>query len=278
MCIKSFLFRIVSSKKSNYLYYKRIFEKAREYLLSFEEINKNMIEKHLNHWKEKQKANSLNDLLVAILESAQNKQGMPNTIGDIKNLRPYLEDFAPLRIIEKYDNNWEKLFRTIENNYIPPGRMVINNPQSFWVIFCKSAISASTFLSHFSNVKEFNRCISQFYLNEYTRLALPLLLKEEIDGFGFALACDFLKENGYPEFIKPDVHIKAIFNGIGISRSDSDYEIFKDAIKFSKSIGEIPYVVDKLFWLVGSGYFYLNEVRINTNRNEFIEEVRKEIL
>ena len=70
---------------------------------------------------------------------------------------------------------------------------------------------------------------------------------------GFALACDFLKENGYPEFAKPDVHIKKIFNGLGLSDSNDDYEVFKDVIRVSELVNGLPYRVDKLFWLVGSG-------------------------
>ena len=255
---------------------KLIFDMARSYLLEFEDINTNMLDKHLNSWKG-HKPHSPNDLLYGMLNSVQNKQGMPRAIGSIENLRQYLENFSPTQIIEKYDNDWRKLFRAIETNYTPPGRMVINNPQNFWRIFCKSAISASNFLSRFSNTKEFDRFVSQFYLNEYTRVALPLLLGREIFGFGFALACDFLKENGYPKFVKPDVHIKAIFKGIGLSQPESDdYEVFKDVIRFSEGINVMPYEVDKLFWLVGSGNFYLDGVTIDTKRDDFVAKVKKE--
>jgi len=213
-----------------------------------------------------------------MLNSVQNKRGMWRAIGDIENLRPYLEDFVPSRIIEKYSGDWRKLFTTIQSNYNPPGRMVIDIPQNSWVILCKSAISASSFLSKFSDAKQFDTFVSQFCLNEFTRLALPLLLDREIFGLGFALACDFLKENGYPEFVKPDVNIKGIFKGIGISQPEAgDYEVFKDVIRFSESINEVPYVVDKLFWLVGSGDFYLDKLRIKTNKDGFIEKVKKEI-
>ncbi len=255
---------------------KFIFGAARVYLLTFEGVNNNMIDKHLNLWKEG-KRDSINDLLFGVLEAVKTRQGMQNAIGEIEQLRQYLQDFSPRQIIARYDN-WKKLFRTIESNYNPPGRMAINIPQNYWRIFCKSVISASKFLSRFSNVEEFDRFVSQFYLNEYTRVALPLLLDKEIVGLGFALSCHFLKENGYPKFVKPDVHIKEIFKGIGISQSEADdYEVFKDVVRFSESINEIPYVVDKLFWLVGSGDFYLDELRIRTKRDDFIEEVKKEI-
>ncbi|MBN2187643.1 MAG: hypothetical protein JW732_09405 [Dehalococcoidia bacterium] len=255
--------------------YRKIFNEAYKYLLSLYCIDESMLDKHLSDW-EKRKPGSVQDLLSGMLGSLSNKRDMQNTIGPIEKLGPYLEDFIPSRIIEKYGDDWKKLFNTIKNNYEPLGRMMIDNPRSYWVIFCKSVISASHFLSQFSNLKEFDKFVSQFYLNEYTRVALPLLLEKEIFGLGFVLACDFLKENGYPKFIKPDRHIKAIFHGIGISKSKSAYDIFKDVIRFSEDIKKLPYSVDKLFWLVGSGNFYLDKVKINTNRDEFIERINHE--
>jgi len=254
--------------------YRRIFADACEYLLSFDVVDRELLDKHLDNWKER-KPKSIQNLLFAMLGSVSNKQGMPNTIGDIGKIRPYLEGFDPVKIVEKYGSDWRKLFKAIEGRYKPPGRMVIDNPKSYWVIFCKSVISVSHFLSQFSGIEDFDKFVSQFYLNEYTRLALPLLLEKEVFGLGFALACDFLKENGYPKFVKPDVHIKDIFRGTGISKHESDYDIFKDVVRFSEDIGELPYRVDKLFWLVGSGDFYLDNIRINTNGGrEFVEEVR----
>ena len=255
--------------------YQKIFEMAKTYLLSFERVDNTILERHLNYWKNR-KPKSMNEMLKAMLVHAKNRRMMNNAIGNIENLRSLLFDFEPSIIVEKYGSDWKKLFHTIHKNCAPPGRMEINNPKNCWVIFCKTILSASKFLSKFSSVKEFDEFVAYFYPNEYTRLALPLLLKEEIYGYGFALACDFLKENGYPEFVKPDVHIKDIFYGIGISNSKHDYEVFKDVIRFSKVINEIPYVVDKLFWLVGSGYFYLtypNE-RIKTDKRKFIEQVK----
>ncbi len=249
---------------------------AKAYLLSFEEIDNIIIQKHLNNWQNG-KPLSMDKLLLAILHSVIDRQGVSNSIGDLENLRPFLYNFEPTQIKETYGSDWDKLFDTIQKSYTPPGRMERNNSKNYWVIFCKSTLSASQFLSRFPSIEEFDKFVSQFYLNEYTRVALPLLLEKEIFGIGFALACNFLKENGYPKFVKPDIHIKAIFNGIGLSHSEFDYEVFKDVIRFSEAIEEIPYVIDKLFWLVGSGNFYLDEIKIKTDRDEFIKMVRNEI-
>lgn len=44
-----------------------------------------------------------------------------------------------------------------------------------------------------------------------------------------------------------------------------------------KAINELPYKVDKMFWLVGSGNFYKCNIRIVTNRYGFIQYVKKEL-
>jgi hypothetical protein len=98
-------------------------------------------------------------------------------------------------------------------------------------------------------------------------MAFPRILKEEIFGHKFALACDFGKENISSQFVKPDAHIKAIFIGMGLSEKDaSDFQIFRDVVKFADSIEEAPYSVDKVFWLIGSGNFYLFRHLSNPNR------------
>lgn len=245
---------------------------ARKYLLNFEGVNDDVLKEQLE-LGEKTKPKTMNELFRGLLWSLSNRRNMGKTIGRIENLKPFLFNFDPFLVAEEYNNDWQSLFQKIQNNYNPPGRMDIREKRSFWVIFCKGTVSGARFLSRFSNIEEFDKLANQFYLNEYTRAALPMLIEKEVFGLGFALACDFLKENGYPEFVKPDVHIKSIFNGIGISNTNDDYEVFKDVIRFSKEIGELPYVVDKLFWLIGSGDFYVRKKPVNTNRDEFIKQV-----
>ncbi len=248
---------------------KEIYDKAKEYLLSFPEVTKEILDNHLNAWRDK-KPENLIDLFKRMVFHSQNRQGMPNSIGDIDNISSFVYDWDFQQVNEIY-KSWEKLFNAIQvSDYTPPGRMVRDNSHNCWVQFCKSILSISIFVSRFNNIEEFNKFVEVFYYNEETRIALPLLLKEEIFGYGFALSCDFLKENGYPEFIKPDVHINDIFRGLNLSNGNNDFQIFRDVIKFSKSINELPYKVDKIFWLVGSGKFHLNNVKVATPKNDFI--------
>ena len=109
----------------------------------------------------------MNEMLKAMLVHAKNRRMMNNAIGNIENLRSLLFDFEPSIIVEKYGSDWKKLFHTIHKNCAPSGRMEINNPKNCWVIFCKTILSASKFLSKFSSVKEFDEFVAYFYPNEY---------------------------------------------------------------------------------------------------------------
>ena len=257
-------------------HYQKIFELGKQYLLNFEEVNNDLLNKHLE-LGEKEKPKSINELFRRLLESLSNRRNMPQNIGDIDKLEHVLHSFNPKRIVEEYGDSWKILFQRIKNECNPKGKMVLTKKNSYWTIFCKGTVSGAKFLSQFSSFDEFNEFVNLFYFNESTRAALPMLIAKEVFGLGFALACDFLKESGYTEFVKTDVHIKAIFKGLKICRPESDdYEVFKEVVRFSKIINQQPYVVDKLFWLIGSGDFYLDEVRVKTNRNNFIKNVRKQ--
>ena len=103
-----------------------------------------------------------------------------------------------------------------------------------------------------------------------------MLLAQEVDGFGFALACDFLKGLGYENFSKPDVHVKDVFWALELSPyGKSDYEVFRAVARVARNVGVTPYNVDKLFWLIGSGYFYNDphvgkQGRIGSRKKQFI--------
>lgn len=261
--------------------FQRIYDEAFNYLLEFENVDRGLIHNHLNDY-DKKAAESVEELYFGLLVSAQNRRGMPNSIGDITCLEDLLYNFDPERVIKQYET-WEDFFTQVEQSedVSPPGRFEIDNPYSHWVQFSKSVISAGEFLSDFEDVEEFDILIRGLQSgDESSRLDAPQRLSAEVHGIGFATACDFLKENGYPKFVKPDTHISEIFEGIEIIEPDADdLEIFKNAIKFADAIEVLPYKVDKLFWIVGSGRFPEvsgedgSEFTIVTDTNEFLSRL-----
>lgn len=259
--------------KSNY---REIYDEAFHYLESFSQVDSDIIERHLSRWEDGE-AEDLSELYRGLLLACQNRQGMPNSIGSLDELDDFLYGFSPMAVLESYES-WEVFFDEVNDSetYTPPGRMQKDNARNYWVQYSKSILSGARFLGRFDDLGEFDEFVQSFYSSEYTRYSLPLLLGREIHGLQFALACDFLKENGYPRFAKPDVHLKDIFIGTGLSDSTDDFEIFLDIIRFADEIGELPYRVDKLFWLVGSGRFYLEtpEVTAPTDKQDFITRVQ----
>ena len=247
---------------------------GKEYLLAQKGVTEIILNNHLTHWRMGNKS-TIDKLFYSMLEHIKNRGGMPNYIGKIEILKKVLFDYQPEKIVKRY-STWHDLFSEIRRQKIKvPSRMDQNNNRNSWVIYTKSIISSAQFLSSFKAAEDFHKFVRSFYTNEYSKLALPLLLKNEIFGFGFALACDFLKENGYPEFIKPDTHIKDIVRGVGISNAETDYAIFKDVVAYCTINKLVPYEFDKLLWLIGSGNFYLNDLSVPTNKWEFIKSIKE---
>jgi hypothetical protein len=45
----------------------------------------------------------------------------------------------------------------------------------------------------------------------------------------------------------------------------------------AETVGEDAYTVDKTFWLISSGYFYLISLKIGSHREAFIQSALKKI-
>lgn len=249
-----------------------LISEARKYLLQKPGVTNEILDAHLWLWKDKKKKD-IKPLFHSMLMHAKNRQGMPNAIGNIDNLASVLFDFSPREVVQNYET-WEQLLASIQSRVTVPGRIDPTNRRNYWVIYTQSILSCARFISSFESPDDFHQFVEGFYFNEHSKLALPLLLKEELFGFGFALACDFLKENGYSEFVKPDTHINDITRALGITKATTDFGVFKDVVNYCRHNKLIPYEFDKLLWLIGSGSFYLNELTVNTDKWEFIAQVK----
>lgn len=216
---------------------------------------------------------TLADIYVRFLLSLSNRQAMSNSIGDIWNLEEVLEGFEPDMVLRRY-STWEELFDRVKATVHPPGRMVKSNPQSYWAQFCKGALDGAKFLAEFKTLERFTKFVDGFYSNDDLKPELPHAVARRIYGMGFALACDFLKEVGYTDYAKPDVHLKAIMKGVGLS-DGSDEDTSRAAIAMAKDVGETTYAVDKALWLIGSGFLYHDGVEFETDRDEFIARARR---
>jgi len=245
-----------------------------------EMVIENQIE--LSNYLKPQACKTLNEVYEQALSSLCNRQGMSKNIKFERStqlkekiekrstklkekiqkrstqLKEILFDFDPVKVKEEYDKDkgLESLIAAFNKKL--GLKIDWQKKNSQWVMFGKGAISAAIFLSEFQDKDEFDVFIKDFQRNKYSREALPMLLDKEISGFGFALACDFLKEAGYDGYPKPDVHLMDVFKKSELCERN-DYEVFKTIIEVAETVGKTPYEVDKRIWLVCTGKFYYDK-------------------
>ncbi len=259
---------------STVLDYQRFYRLSIEYLVSIlpENIKLEDLDKYFIG--DASDFSTLTDVFVKLIGSAQNYQGMPKTIKFYERnelISDILFDFNYNKI---KDLNETELFTMFKE------RIEIKNAESklnSWLKWSKSVIDSAKFISRFRDVDEFREFMKLFNNNYQTRVALPLLIANRIRGIGFALACDFLKELGYLEYAKPDTHIIKVFSELGFS-SEDDLDVFDSIVLMAEACKAIdpsvtPYKIDKIIWLICSGYFYHDDTRRSGKRKEFIEYV-----
>jgi len=262
---------------------KELYNSAFDFLLSFEKITKSELEKHLV--SEYEKPNDLQIIYRQLCASAQNKQMsskvIGNSIGGLDNLKKVLFDFDPHKVTDFYKKTEsERLLTDIRSKLKPTGQIRTTN-RSLWPIFCQSLIDSAYFLKSFETAEKFYEWANFFANDSKAKPALPLMISIEITGIGFPLACDFLKEIGFVEYGKPDVHLKDIFKALGIidsnekSTTKQDYATLKALDRIANACNVTPFAVDKVFWLIGSGYFNMTEINIGRQKHKFIEKMKK---
>jgi len=260
-----------------------IYQAAYNFLLQQNGITKEVLEKHLQ--LESVKPDNLKTIYNRFCESAQNRQ-MSNkvigrSIGGIQKLSEVLFDFEPAEVVKHYSKKDNlKLLGDIKKKLKPTGQL-LENPRSLWPQFCQSVIDSAYFLQQFNSAKMFYVWADAFANDTKSKPGLPLIMSIEITGIGFPLACDILKELGYIEYGKPDIHLKDIFKALNLldpnekSVIKQDYETLKIIDRIALENKRTAYAVDKTFWLVGSGDFYLTGQNVGRKKHEFIDNMLK---
>ena len=225
------------------------------------------------------KIRNLRNVYYQFIRSAQNYQQMPNVIAfdsRKKDIEEILYGYDYKKISEMNPKNLYKEFRR---------RFKIKSEDSkynSWSKWSNSIVDAAKFMKEFRNIEDFRSFVERFDYNVHTSMALPLLISEKINGIGFALACDLLKELGFTRYPKPDVHLKEVFSKLGLSDDDpiSTFEAIVRMSDICKDIDEsvTPYKVDKIIWLICSGKYYLEKPMQKQpgRKKEFIKLLSKE--
>lgn len=231
---------------------------ARNYVIKMSGNDEALVDAIIDPSDQDLKLKSMPILYTHLLSSIRNANQKPNVIGDIQKLKTVLFNFDHKAVLKEFKTDHQKLFCEI-NKKLPvldganPRR---NTRRSIWPQFCRSTLSGARFLNQFSDTKDYYRWADSLILNDHSSAALPLILSAEIHGFGYALACDFIKESGYTGYGKPDVHVKDILMGLNLCDPDiSDYFVQKTLIQLADECDVTPYAFDKVLYLIGSGRF-----------------------
>jgi hypothetical protein len=216
------------------------------------------------------------EIFRRLLSSAQNSGRLTRIIGGengLNRLAPILKDFNSQRLSREFRQNSTELFECIRITLTLNG--VNDEPNGLWPRFSRTILSASEFMNQFATSQAFYHWADGLYKDENSRPALPMLIQCEIEGMGYALACDFLKELGYDKYGKPDVHLLDIFSGIGLCRRNT-YIVQKEISRIAEAAGVSAFNVDKIFWLIGSGKLHKhrnlgNNGMIGSMKQSFIE-------
>lgn len=256
---------------------KRLYQAAYDFLVNRPGATREMVERHLSPLPTSQRPTTLAGIYEHLLESAQNATMSPKVIGGaiggIANLWSVLLEFEPRAIAGAFGLDDARVLDAVIAALHPTGQ-VRRVPQGLWPRFCRTITTGAAFLSQFEDADDFFRWVDSFDGDPRSRPALPLVISREVAGIGFALACDFIKDLGYHNFGKPDTHIKKLLAALGICTSDDDFVVFQALTAMAQRAGVPVFALDTLLWLIGSGNFYRDGVKIGSHREAFIQHLK----
>ncbi len=197
---------------------------------------------------------TLSAIYRRLLVSCQNRVMMTNLIKFDKNNKDFAEllaDFNPVKVLEKYKSA-DDLFNAFNNTFY-----INKDHNELWKLFAQSVIDSAVFITKFKDVADFRKSIDDIAAHFPETMLIPNLISEEIRGLGPVLACDFIKEIGYINYAKPDVHIEYIItNYFYDGEKTSHKKILNKVQGIAKDAGVSTFEVDKILWLIASGKYY----------------------
>ncbi len=230
------------------------------------DLNKYLVSEH-------EDIDSLETIYEQFLFSAQNYRGMPQTIKFVERKDDIKQTLHNYNFDQIIDMGAENLYRTFRAQFNVTSA---DNNYNSWLKWSKSAVTAAKFMKEFHSVEDFVNFVQVFDYNLHTRMGLPLLIAKKIYGLDFALACDVLKELGFTNYCKPDVHIMDVLEKTGMSTRDP-IEAFETMTQMARDCNVTPYKLDKVMWLICSGDFYLDNIRISRHKNELIDVLNNKL-
>jgi len=255
-----------------------VYQLAYDYLLDIlpNQLNSDDLQKYFIG--DRRDFSTLADVYEQIIQSAQNYQRMPNVIKFMERKEKIKSILCEYDFPKIATCNIEDLYQIFREEFNVTSE---DGKRNSWHKWSKSIIDAAKFMCDFEDIEDFKTFVNQFDYNLPTRMALPLLISTKISGIGFALACDCLKELGYVNYPKPDVHLIDVFNRLGLSEKNP-ISVFEAIVRMSDDCkvmdGSItPYKIDKIIWLICSGRFYHDGITIRAHKDDFIKRATRNL-
>jgi len=184
----------------------------------------------------------------------------------MERYRPVLHGWCPSEIVKDYGVDDERLLRAIL------GARQLRPEQAEWQMtrqrsqlrrYANGLLAGARYFSRFDQPYEFTEFIGKWLHDPDMAAMLPQYFATlGFDGFGAALAADFLKEIGVKQLGKPDVWVRrcmeaARWIGTGASEFDIQRAFWKAAEVLSPDYP--PVIIDKLMFLLGAGRYVMVE-------------------
>jgi len=255
----------MNTEEKNQKFYNLVISFFKQKTLSKIELTDEELDKYFQG--NEQGFTSMGQVFKQLIRSAQN-QGHMTAIRFEENEQDIVKVLGGCENYRKLNNiSCEDLYNKFKSNQLVKEKFKKGNT---WAKWCSYILSSAKYLSEWLNNKgEFVKFVEKFDKDADTRVGLACLMAKQIKGIGFALACDFIKELGYIQFCKPDVHLKDVLSQTGMC-SDDEIEVFKTIDKIANDNNVTPYKLDKIIWLICSGNFYLNCKKITKNKAKLI--------
>lgn len=209
---------------------------------------------------------SISEIFEKFVQAGQNYQRMPNVIkfSDRRDaISGILHGFDVSYAASLNEESLYKTFRKVFNVTSEDSK------RNSWYKWSCCIVDSAKFLLSFSDVQDFDNFIRSFNYNAESRMALPLLISTKIRGIGFALSCDILKELGFEDYSKPDIHLTDICKAVGLP-SDDQYDVFRSIVRLARDNNITPYRMDKVLWLICSGNYYLHNIKVPGKKAELL--------
>lgn len=158
----------------------------------------------------------------------------------------------------------ETLFKKFCNEFEVKNKESKNN---LWTRYARSIMDSCVFLSRFANAKDFNDYIESFNGN----LDIIYDISSHIRGMGFALACNIIKDLGFVNYAKPDTHTKDVIEAMGYL--NDDVSVIRAIQNIANENNDTAFNVDRMIWLICSGYFYNENIRVGSHKKDLIQRI-----